>query len=112
MKRFGEWQMKTYRPPGWHKEIFAGAILHGKNGENRRALDKWVSGRGIRMGGEGNPENEFLDRPDKAAKTLCRLCRWDERGLVPFPALWTNGARKGRGRDGRLEEQLQEITTS
>lgn len=28
---------------------------------------------GIRMGGEGNPENEFLGRPDKAAKTLYRF---------------------------------------
>lgn len=39
-----------------------------ESGENRWVLDKWVSSSGIRMG--GNPENEFLRKPDNAAKTL------------------------------------------
>ena len=108
MKRFGEWQMRTYRPPGWHKEIFARVILHGKNGENRRDLDKWVSSRGIRMREESNLENEFLDRPDNAAKTLYRFVV----GMSAVSFLFQPRGRTAKGRGGGLEEQLQEITTS
>lgn len=50
MKRFGEWQMRTYRPPGWYKEILQGYPCmekrRGEEEENRWVPDKWVSSRG------------------------------------------------------------------
>lgn len=64
MKRFGEWQMRTYRPPGWYKEILQGYPCMEKRGEGegeRKRIDGFpINGYQageIRMG--DNPENEF-----------------------------------------------------
>lgn len=67
MKRFGEWQMRTYRPPGWYKEILHGYPCMEKRGEEegggwRKRIDGFpingdIKPGEIRMG--DNPENEF-----------------------------------------------------
>lgn len=101
MKRFGEWQMRTYRPPGWYKEILQGYPCMEKRGEgeeeNRWVPDKWVSSRG-KYAWEIILKMNFLGRPDNIGEDIVRFVAGMGTWELSFPT--SEGGKEGGGGRG------------